>query len=566
MMLFCKQNMDVLTVSSENLKQSVLSPNEIDYLREVDVMNDFETYQNRLNEIKELSCVNEKQILSLLDSLEREQYFSQEYEELCKQVSLEREDYQKIKDFSLDHNLDIKVNSGSLDLINEDKVVVVSLDSVQKTGEVLIGEHYYRRTENYYTNVQRGEFRLPGYEIKDTYNVYGPNSSLTGSIKVVEVNGTKYEIPIVKEERQYHGMLVRTYGTPDFKKYAVATISIKEDAVIRDASSHKKEATRILAQNFIEGKHFPGTFTEQQELALREIANGKVAETILGLTPHHSGNAEMQYVPTDLHKAVNHLGGSWLMNEKNYFKGFECHDTEQIRSNLSSSQLEYISEILPLKDADLLIDRIDELNDMEGFPPKAIDSDEGVAKLLESIQHDINPLYLEAPQDAVQIEEISETMSCMKELNYNEWKEISFDKRMEVLQELENNIAEIAHRPSCEVCAKKLGDGHMGYYSQDSNKFVINSDFISSNSEKAYNNVLETLVHEGRHAYQCYNLYEREVHPRQGEISNWRMNEIEYGYQDVKHFGFKIYEMQPVEADARAFSEDVFKSYMDKKA
>ena len=55
MMLFCKQNMDVLTVSSENLKQSVLSPNEIDYLREVDVMNDFETYQNRLNEIKELS-------------------------------------------------------------------------------------------------------------------------------------------------------------------------------------------------------------------------------------------------------------------------------------------------------------------------------------------------------------------------------------------------------------------------------------------------------------------------------------------------------------------------------
>ena len=98
-------------------------------------------------------------------------------------------------------------------------------------------------------------------------------------------------------------MLFRS--TPDFKKYAVATISIKEDAVIRDASSHKKEATRILAQNFIEGKHFPGTFTEQQELALREIANGKVAETILGLTPHHSGNAEMQYVPTDLHKAAS---------------------------------------------------------------------------------------------------------------------------------------------------------------------------------------------------------------------------------------------------------------------
>ena len=148
------------------------------------------------------------------------------------------------------------------------------------------------------------------------------------------------------------------------------------------------------------------------------------------------------------------------MNEKNYFKGFECHDTEQIRSNLSSSQLEYISEILPLKDADLLIDRIDELNDMEGFPPKAIDSDEGVAKLLESIQHDINPLYLEAPQDAVQIEEISETMSCMKELNYNEWKEISFDKRMEVLQELENNIARSEERRVGKECRSRWSPYH----------------------------------------------------------------------------------------------------------
>ena len=68
----------------------------------------------------------------------------------------------------------------------------------------------------------------------------------------------------------------------------------------------------------------------------------------------------------------------------------------------------------------------------------------------------------------------------------------------------------------------------------------------------------------GCHAYQYYNLYVREVHPRQGEVANWYINEIEYGYQDVKRFGFKIYAMQPVEADARAFSEDVFKSYIDK--
>lgn len=301
-------------------------------------------------------------------------------------------------------------------------------------------------------------------------------------------------------------------------------------------------------------------------------------DKITGLTWHHDIDfGRMKLVDEKVHsfKEHPHTGGmatwnkQWIeehlasssdvVTEKNSIE-FE----ERTFSKYTSDQLDYVKEMLPFGDNELLAMRIDELEN--SYPPKAIDVDCEIAKLLEPFKEQIDSIYLEAPQDFVQIEEVAKTMDSMEGADYNEWKELSFDKRMEVLQQLENNIAEIAHRPSCEVCAKKLGDGHMGYYSQDSNKIVINSDFISSNSEKAYNNVLETLVHEGRHAYQCYNLYEREVHPRQGEISNWRMNEIEYGYQDVKHFGFKIYEMQPVEADARAFSEDVFKSYMDKKA
>lgn len=565
--LFSSQDVEGLAALSDDLKRSALSPNEKDYLREVDITDNFDVYQNRLEEIEELSGLNKKQVLELLESSERNQFFFKEYETLSKQIELDWEDYLLIKDFALNHNLDIKICDSHLDLINEKNTKVASLESLQKTGEVLIGEHHYHHPVNYYTNVQRGEFRLSGYEIQDTYNVFGPNSKLTGSIKEVELeNGERYEIPIVKTEGQYHGMLVRTYGIPDFSEHAFDNIPIKEDAVVREASSHKIEATQILAQRFVESKYPPERFTEQQQQELLSIANGKKAETISGLTPHHVGNTEMQYVPTELHKSVNHIGGSWLMNEKNYFKGFECYDTEPIRSKMSSSQLEYISEILPLKDTDLLVERIDELNKIDGLPPKAIDSDKDVAKLFELIKHEINPLYLEAPQDAVQIEEISETMSSMKGLNYNEWKEIAFDKRMEVLQQLENKIAAISHRPACEVCAKNLGNGCMGNYSQDSNKITINIDYIRSNSGDAYSEVLDTLVHEGRHAYQYYNLYVREVHPRQGEVSNWNINELKYGYQDVKHCGFKAYELQPVEADARAFAEDVFKSYMDKIA
>lgn len=99
-------------------------------------------------------------------------------------------------------------------------------------------------------------------------------------------------------------------------------------------------------------------------------------------------------------------------------------------------------------------------------------------------------------------------------------------------------------------------------YSNNSNLIVINSDVIESNSFNDYREALDTLVHEGRHAYQNYNLYEREVHPRGGDISNWKLNEFSYGYQDAEHFGFKAYALQPLEADARAFAEDVLNEFL----
>ena len=95
---------------------------------------------------------------------------------------------------------------------------------------------------------------------------------------------------------------------------------------------------------------------------------------------------------------------------------------------------------------------------------------------------------------------------------------------------------------------------------------TINSDYIQSNDISDYKEVLDTIIHEGRHAYQYYNLTEREVHPRQGDISNWKANEFKYGYQDARTQGFAAYYLQPQEADARAFAEDVLKQYQEKIA
>lgn len=246
------------------------------------------------------------------------------------------------------------------------------------------------------------------------------------------------------------------------------------------------------------------------------------------------------------------------------YEGLSGSPSLENRDRLSDNQLNYIEEILPLHNDNLLAERIDELNNC--YPPKAIDSDRDVAMILDSVKEEISPLYLEAPQDGIQIEEISDMMSCLEGLEYSEWKELSVEERIEVLQKIETKIAEIAHRPVSFISTKSLGEGHYGYYTPGIKHIVINSDVLSSKSFEDYKETLDTLVHEGRHAYQDYNLNEREVHPRSGDVTNWKLNEKDYEYQDVQHYGFKAYVLQPVEADARAFAEDVLKQYFNKTA
>ena len=236
-------------------------------------------------------------------------------------------------------------------------------------------------------------------------------------------------------------------------------------------------------------------------------------------------------------------------------------DSEATRDRISETGLEYISEIVPFHNEQALVGRIDEVQNQ--FPPKAIDSDKELAALIEPVKDEINPIYLEAPTDDIQIEESAESMENIEGLSFEEWKELSFDERVAVLQKVENSIAEIAHRPACEVNTKKMGENTFGYFSPTTGDITLNETYIKSDSFEDYKECLDTIVHEGRHAYQHYNLTQREVHPREGDLSNWKSNEFEYGYQNAQINGFKSYWLQPQECDARAFAEDILKKYLE---
>jgi hypothetical protein len=108
-----------------------------------------------------------------------------------------------------------------------------------------------------------------------------------------------------------------------------------------------------------------------------------------------------------------------------------------------------------------------------------------------------------------------------------------------------------------------LGENHLGYFSPDTKKITLNSRYLESDRESYYKSI-ETIIHEGRHGYQDYNMYSRQVHPSSGDITNWVWNQFECGYQSAEIYGFKRYWMQPVETDARKFAEDVTKRFYQK--
>lgn len=336
-----------------------------------------------------------------------------------------------------------------------------------------------------------------------------------------------------------------------------------------------KYATQILKEELIRDpdlKELMG-LTEQQYM---DIMNEK--DKITGLTWHHDIDyGRMKLIDESVHsfKEHPHSGGMatwndrWIQehllpnSDQNKLEEAIVFD-EILRGKMSDVQLNYIQETLPLNNPDLLVVRIDEINDCR--PPKAVDSDPQVAEMITPVKETISPLCLEAPQDYIQIEQISDTMTRIEGLEFSEWKELPFGKRIDLLQNIENEVALIAHRPSCPIQTGSLGKGYFGSYSPESKTITINSDYIQSNDISDYKEVLDTIIHEGRHAYQYYNLTEREVHPRQGDISNWKANEFEYGYQDARTQGFAAYYLQPQEADARAFAEDVLKQYQEKIA
>lgn len=168
---------------------------------------------------------------------------------------------------------------------------------------------------------------------------------------------------------------------------------------------------------------------------------------------------------------------------------------------------------------------------------------------------------IEAPQDHIQIEQICDLISDCDGIKYENWVNLELLEKETILNSLEEHIAEIECRPACAIHLTPLKENQWGGYNPVTKDITINSTYAELSDYHTYREVMDTVIHEGRHAYQDYNVNVCEIHPRHSEVKSWSENmeggKWEYWGDCSSLLGQRLYEQQSIEIDARNFAADV---------
>ena len=154
-----------------------------------------------------------------------------------------------------------------------------------------------------------------------------------------------------------------------------------------------------------------------------------------------------------------------------------------------------------------------------------------------------------------------EYLGSMEGLQAHAWEGLTVSERLDQLRVLESKLAEIQGRPPCAVIAEDMPElSDCGYY--DGEKIHINRAHLELDAYRL--EAIDTIAHEGRHAYQHYAVMNPGFHPNVKDTIYWAANrEAYFSPKDISgKFGLEYYENQPVEIDARLYA-DIVKSTVE---
>ena len=134
----------------------------------------------------------------------------------------------------------------------------------------------------------------------------------------------------------------------------------------------------------------------------------------------------------------------------------------------------------------------------------------------------------EVPQTGLDIlsetnTQINEAVSEIRQIDGiqpDQWQALDFDARLATLQNVEDTMAHIQGRPQVAVTPQEMGEGVFGSF--DGQAICINQDQLGS--DMPAHEFVDTVVHEGRHAYQDYLVSHPEIVSDSTTVSQWAEN------------------------------------------
>lgn len=154
------------------------------------------------------------------------------------------------------------------------------------------------------------------------------------------------------------------------------------------------------------------------------------------------------------------------------------------------------------------------------------------------------------------IHEIQDVIDGTDELKIDNWAQLTVEQKGEVLQNLENQIARIESRKPLQLIVEEMPAGRSGVTNALENTIRINSLDVEDNSLAGLRDIVDTVVHEGRHAYQFQNVYVQRTEANDAKFNGWLSN-YQTGYLTQDMFGYDAYRAQPLEDDAWHFADKI---------
>ena len=154
-------------------------------------------------------------------------------------------------------------------------------------------------------------------------------------------------------------------------------------------------------------------------------------------------------------------------------------------------------------------------------------------------------------------------------LTTSAWKQLDEASRLALLQEMENRQAKLDNRPAIRVCAGKMDKHTKGVHrtaSDGQETIILNQNFIRDSKlfakidEQVFSvaGAVNTVLHEGRHAYQHHAVKNNGFGLPKEQIMEWAAHMTEFGgiyYNGSGGMqGFFLYCIQSIEEDARRFA------------